>query len=120
MADLLCTDVCIWISHIGCGFTRRALLGLEPGSRIWLEVEGKPILFERMQDGADGRVTRGLKPVGPSKADWRAIYDEYRGSVVDIHFVERPLDRGRSAERWCDDDIPAANGHMKNIGVNNG
>ncbi len=58
MADLLCTRDYIPISFIGCGMTRCALLALEPSSRVWLEIEGEPLLFERMPDGPDGSISR--------------------------------------------------------------
>lgn len=99
MADVMCNDVCLWINHVFCGVTRAALLGLEPGARIWLEVDGAPILFERMQDGSDGRSTRGLKPVGPTAELWRRRFRDEPGSMVELEFVERPTDLGKAADR---------------------
>ena len=99
MADVICSDVCLWIRNVGCGLTRRVMLGLEPGAQIWLEVEGEPVLFERMKDGSDGRSTRGLRPVGETAVHWRRHFGD-KPTSLEIDFIERPLDAGRSAERW--------------------
>ncbi len=93
MADAVIMDVCLWIGNVGCGLTRRALLALEPGSRIWLSVDDVPLLFERMQDGLDGRSTHGLKPIGPSKEVWLQRYRTEKVAAVELKFVERPVDR---------------------------
>lgn len=106
MPELYISRTCIPISHIGCGLTRRFLLGLEPGSRIWLKVENEALLFERMQDEPDGQVIRGLKVVEPSIDAWQRLCREHGGSVVELTATERPLDDARSAERWVDDDLP--------------
>lgn len=93
MADVICKE------HVGCGVTRCALLALEPGSRIWLEVDGEPILFERMEDGIDGRSTRGLKPVGETADLWLKRYRDEPYSMIELDFIERLVDRGRAADR---------------------
>lgn len=99
MADVICDDVCLWIDHVFCGVTRLALLGLEPGSRIWLRVEDERVLFERMQDGSDGRSTRGLKPVGDNADRWRRVFRDEPGTMIEVEFIERPIDDGCGIKR---------------------
>ena len=88
--DLLC------ISDIGCGLTRRALLGLEPGSRLWLEIEGVPLLFEHVADGEDGRSTPFLKPIMESAELWMGLCASLPAMAMQFDFIERPADRGKS------------------------
>lgn len=92
------------ISDLWSGPTRRALLGLEPGSRIWLEVDGRPVLFERMRDHPDGRSAPFVVPVGDSVEVWRRLCAEQDPLVMGYDFVERPADAGSSADRWCGDE----------------
>ena len=66
MADVFCNDVCLWVKHVGGRDVRTVLLSLDPGSRIWLSLDGEAVQFERMQDGGDGRSTRGFKPLALS------------------------------------------------------
>lgn len=100
MAETLCKDVCLWVKDVGCRQTRVTLLSLEPGSRIWISVEGEPIQFERMADGSDGRSTRGFRPVGLTADRWLRRYRESRGELVEIELTERPLDEGKAGSGY--------------------
>ena len=100
MPEVFCNDVCLWVKDVGCRQTRVALLALEPGSKVWLCVEGEPILFERMQDGVNGRSTRGFKPVGPSAAIWRTRFREQEVTLLEFDFIERPLDEGKAGSGY--------------------
>lgn len=82
MMPMFVRDVCLWISDIPSGPDRRMLQSLTPGSQIWIDVEGQPVLIERMKTGKDGRPTLGLKPVGPSARGW---LDHYKaGGHVEV------------------------------------
>ena len=70
MTTVFCRDVCLWIADIPSGPDRRMLLGMTPGSRIWIDIDKQPVLFERMKTGSDGRPTNGMKPVGGTARGW--------------------------------------------------
>lgn len=110
MAEVFCSDVCLWVRDVGCRETRVALLALEPESRVWLEVEGEPILFERMRDGSDGRSTRGFKPAGEAGKRWLKRYREERGALIEFEFIERPLDEDKAGSGYwrLDEEITEA------------
>ena len=94
MADVFCNDVCLWVKHVGGRDLRTVLLSLDPGSRIWLSLDGKAVQFERMLDGADGRSTRGFKPVGPTAAVWLDKYKPGQSAYIEeVEVIERPLDK---------------------------
>lgn len=99
MPTAICNDTCLWIANVGCGLTRTALLALEPGARIWLSIEGQLQLFERMRDGADGRSTRGLKPIANSGTVWIDSY-AHGITIVELEFVERPADEGAASSKY--------------------
>ncbi len=97
MTDVIHSEDGLWIANIGCGITRCALLALEPGSKIWLEVEGETVLFERMAD-VDNLSQRGLVPVGKTALGWTNARKCSDSIMLKIDFVERPVDIGRRAE----------------------
>ncbi len=103
MADAFCTDVCLWVKDVGGQDLRVLLLSLEPGSRIWLSVDGEAIQFERMADGEDGRSTRGFKPIGETAVLWKNRYlDPARRYVEELEVVERPSDAGAAGSGFYD------------------
>ena len=95
MADATCNDVCLWVKHVGGRDIRTILLSLEPGSQIWLSIDGDAVQFERMQDGADGRSTRGFKPIGSTASAWLDKYVPGQSTYIEeIEVIERPSDAG--------------------------
>ena len=66
---------------------RRVFCSLEPGSRIWLSVDGEPILFERMLSGGNANGTPGLKPRGATAARWRSFYTARKGDELPLSFL---------------------------------
>lgn len=95
MSDGFCEDACLWVKHLGGRDIRTMLLSLEPGSRIWLSLDGDAVLFERMQDGSDGRSTRGFKPIGPTALVWLSKYVPGESIYIEeIEVIERPADSG--------------------------
>lgn len=95
MADATCKDVCLWVKHVGGRDIRTILLSLEPGSQIWLSIDGDAVQFERMQDGADGRSTRGFKPIGTTASVWLSKYEPGKSTYIEeIEVIERPADLG--------------------------
>ena len=102
MADVIFSEDGLWIADIGCGMMRRALLALETGSRIWLEIEGEAVLFERMAD-VDGESKLGLKPVGETAALWANAAERASCVMPEVEFIERPADRGKASKNICDE-----------------
>jgi hypothetical protein len=100
MAEVICSDVCLWVKDVGCRQTRVILLALEPGSQVWLSVADEPILFERMKDGTDGRSTRGFKPVGKTGKRWLEFYRDQKSTLLDFEFIERPLDAEKAGSGY--------------------
>jgi hypothetical protein len=95
VADAFCQDECLWVKHIGGHDVRVVLLSLDPGSRIWLSFDGVAVQFERMKDGADGRSTRGFRPVGDTAHLWRAMYEPGKAAYIEeVEIIERPADKG--------------------------
>ena len=104
MADAFCRDVCLWAKHVGGRDIRTILLSLEPGSRIWLSLDGEPVQFERMQDHADGRSTRGFKPVGSTASVWLDKYVPGQSTYIEeIEVMERPADLGAAVSGFYQD-----------------
>ena len=84
MGRMVIRDNAIWAKHIeGDPEMVRRILSLPQNAPITLIVDGKPALFVKMRDGADGRPTPGLRPDASFKAFWDAL-QERRGTVVDI------------------------------------
>ena len=109
MADLFCNDVCLWVKNVGGADVRTILLSLEPGSRIWLSLDGEAAQFERMQDGSDGRSTRGFKPIGPTAKIWKARYrPEQPTYIEEVEIIERPQDRGTTGSGFYFDQTRQA------------
>ena len=53
-----------------------------------LEVDGVRGTWRKMDDGADGRPTPGLRPVGAAQEVWRYLFKRRRGEVVTLKAVE--------------------------------
>lgn len=78
-------DVCLWPKHIhGNSSLKQRLLGLDEGELVKLSIDGFVGVWEKMKDGADGRRTDGLKPIGPAKQHWHSLYKSKRGDIVPI------------------------------------
>lgn len=90
MARVLINDHTIWLKHIESERIARRLTSLKPNAPVALRIEGKPVLFRKMRDGADGRPTPGLRPDEAFKDFWNALYRERRGEKVEIDLGEEP------------------------------
>lgn len=66
----------------------RRILDLPQNAEIVLMIEGTPIRFAKMRDGADGRATPGLRPANPeAKRIWDGL-QEQRGTRVSVRLIE--------------------------------
>ena len=74
MGTLLNNDDVIWIKNVTAdGNTLALLKQLPANTRLKLEIEGVRGDWMRMADGADGRPTLGLKPVGETVKFWKSM-----------------------------------------------
>jgi len=68
------------------------IAALNAGQTIDLIVDGIRGVWRKMDDGKDGRPTRGIRPLGQTQAFWRSLYESRRGDVVTL---ELPSNEGR-------------------------
>jgi hypothetical protein len=90
MATTTVSDHVIWAKHIHDDTQDIAerLLGLWAGQTIELEVNGVRGTWRKMEDGADGRATPGIRPVGSAQDAWRDLFRHRRGEIVSLNAVE--------------------------------
>lgn len=87
MAYVSITDDAIWAKQIEGGKAlRERILSLSPGESIELEVDGIVGRWEKMKKGKDGRLTTGIKPIGPMKDVWKR-FQARRGKIVEVREV---------------------------------
>ncbi len=90
MAQTIITDHTIWFKHISSERIVGVLANLKPNAPIALRVDGRPVVFRRMRDGADGRPTPGIRPDEAFKDFWNSLYRERRGEAVEVDLDEAP------------------------------
>jgi len=91
MAQTTVSDFVICTKHLhGDSNLVERVMALAPGDTINLKVEGVVGPWRKMDDGKDGRPTRGIRPIGKMQAWWSELYASRRGAVVaiDIEPVE--------------------------------
>ena len=89
MATTTVSDYVIWAKHIHDDVELQARIhDMWAGQTIQLEVDGVRGTWRKMDDGADGRPTSGLRPVGAAQVVWRSLYKRRRGEVVTVTAIE--------------------------------
>jgi hypothetical protein len=89
MASTTVSDYVIWAKHIHDDpELAQRVLAMWAGETIQLEVDGVRGTWRKMDDGADGRPTPGIRPVGAAQEVWRYLYRSRRGEVVSLKVVE--------------------------------
>jgi hypothetical protein len=85
MASTTVSDYVIWAKHIHDDpeLVQR-VLAMWAGETIQLEVDGVRGTWRKMDDGADGRATPGIRPVGAAQEVWRYLFKRRRGDVVSL------------------------------------
>jgi hypothetical protein len=82
-------DHALWPKHIhGNDALKTRLLALPAGALIELRVDGVRGTLKKMDDGADGRPTPGIKGIGAAKDAWHDLQAS-RGSLVSIEEVKK-------------------------------
>ena len=95
MARTTISDFVIWAKQIHDDEDLgQRIAALNAGQTIDLIVDGVRGVWRKMDDGKDGRPTRGVRPLGQAQVFWRALYESRRGDVVT---VELPVDETRPA-----------------------
>ncbi len=88
MARMTIRDDAVWVKHIEQDENLvKKIVNLPQNQQIKLIVDGKPVLFQKMRDGADGRPTHGLRPHPSFKGFWKAM-QERRGEEVTVSAEE--------------------------------
>ncbi len=89
MASTTVSDDVIWAKHIHDDPELVArVLAMWAGQTIQLEVDGVRGTWRKMDDGADGRPTPGLRPVGAAREVWRYLFKRRRGEVISLKAVD--------------------------------
>ena len=89
MATTTVSDYVIWAKHIhDDNELVERVRSMWSGQTIRLEVDGVRGTWRKMDDGADGRPTMGLKPVGAAQEVWRYLFKHRRGEVVTLKVAE--------------------------------
>lgn len=118
MASTLVSDFVIWAKHIhGEPSVAERIAELRAGQTVDLRVDGVRGVWRKMDDGRDGRPTRGIRPLGRTQDFWRDLYQTRKGDVVTIElaaedeaaqqvaplfpsFARSPADREAAAEAF--------------------
>lgn len=88
MATTTVSDYVIWTKHINDDAELVEHIGcMWAGQTIQLEVDGVRGTWRKMDDGADGRPTPGIRPVGAAQQVWRYLYKNRRGESVSLRVV---------------------------------
>jgi hypothetical protein len=89
MATTTVSDHVIWAKHIHDDpELAERIRCMWAGQTIRLEVDGVRGTWRKMDDGADGRPTPGLKPVGAAQEVWRYQFNHRRGEVVALQMID--------------------------------
>ena len=77
-------DHALWAKHIyGNDSLKHKIEELGAGALLELVVDGYVGTWAKMNDGADGRPTPGIKPIGKARDHWHSLQDR-RGDLVSI------------------------------------
>jgi hypothetical protein len=85
-------DHVLWPNHIRNAPNLRAwLLGLNSGEIVFLRIDGRVGVWQKMSDGANGRPTTGLKPGDARTREmWHSLFRERLHDCVRIEAPEVP------------------------------
>ncbi|HUZ13994.1 MAG TPA: hypothetical protein VMU93_14245 [Caulobacteraceae bacterium] len=89
MATTTVSDYVIWTRHVhGDAELVSRILAMWAGQTLQLEVDGVSGTWRKMDDGADGRPTPGLRPLGAAQGHWRGLFKTRRGDIVSLRAAQ--------------------------------
>lgn len=89
MSYMKVRDDVIWARHIeGDPELAARILALPENAAIVLLIEGRPVRFQKMRNGRDGRATDGLKPADAEAKDFWGALQGRRGERVEVRQAE--------------------------------
>ena len=98
MARTTISDFVIWAKQIHDDEDiGQRIASLSAGQTIDLIVDGVRGVWRKMDDGKDGRPTRGIRPLGRAQEFWRTLYESRRGDVVSLELPAEETRRVRAA-----------------------
>jgi len=84
MATMILRDEVLRARHIeGDPELARAIRSLSPDEPIVLRIEGQPMRFRKVRDGATGQPTDAISPDDPEAATWRHLQTR-RGATITV------------------------------------
>jgi len=99
MATTTVADYVIWAKHVhGDRGLAEKILSMRAGETVELEVDGRAGLWRKMDDGADGRPTQGVRPVGAARLVWRDLFTARRGETVELRVTPTAGDDAQREE----------------------
>ena len=101
MAQTAVKGPVIWAKHIHGEDVQARVLALKGGEAIELVVDGRRGPWVRMKEGADGRPTPGIRPVGRAREAWSALCAGRRGELVQVDLA-RPEAPAQPASSFRD------------------
>jgi hypothetical protein len=91
MGQMVIRDHAVWAKHIeGDSLIIERVMKLPQNEAIILQIDGKPVRFLKMRDGADGRPTSGIRPDETFKDFWNELYNTRKGEKVTIELNDLP------------------------------
>lgn len=88
MATTTISDFVIWAKQVhDDGDLAERIIELNAGETIDLIVDGVRGVWRKMDDGKDGRPTRGIRPLGRTQDFWRGLYEARRGDIVTLQLA---------------------------------
>ena len=91
MGSCLNNGDCLWFKHLETDESSfHRLYKLKAGSRIRVEIDGVVGHWVRMDDGADGRPTPGIRPITQAKKHWKSLIPR-RGERLEFKLARHAL-----------------------------
>jgi hypothetical protein len=105
-------DHAVWFKHIDSAELVKSLEALDADEVLTLQADDVVGEWQRMEQGADGRPTPGIKPIGPMKEVWGKWYRNRRGDRITLRRVTKADEyltaTAKLFSEWSGDEDEAA------------